>query len=123
MSDPSSSDPSTAAGERIASLRRAASLSQPELAARAGVSISTVYRAERGDRSLGPRMVARIAAALAVEPGDIHAGDALLRAELPLTAHRAEEQHEELLLGMEARHGEVMQGLERIESAIDRSTG
>lgn len=108
MNDPASRDQSTTTGERIVALRRAASLSQPELAARAGVSTSTVYRAERGDSSIGPRMVARIAAALAVDPSEIHSGDVLLRSELPLSAERAEEQHEE-----------VMRGIDDIQSSID----
>lgn len=110
MSNPAPLDPSKVAGERIVALRRSASMSQPELAARAGVSISTVYRAERGDRSIGPRMVARIAAALAVEPSEIHSGDVLVRAGLPMSAERAEEQHEE-----------VMRGIRDIQSSLDQA--
>lgn len=108
MGDPAQLDQSKRAGEHIVALRRAASITQPELAARAGVSVSTVYRAEQGHPSIGPRMLARIAAALAVEPGEIHSEDALVRARVPLSAQRAEEQHEE-----------VMRGIEGIRSSLD----
>lgn len=89
-------------GERITAFRKDASLTQPELAARAGVSISTVYRAERSDPSIGPRMVARIAAALSAEVREIYVGTVVAVAGQPVTAHRAEEQHLEVIRRLDA---------------------
>lgn len=98
MSDPFAPPGSSPVqGGQIADLRRAASLTQPELAVRAGVSTSTVYRAEQSDASIGPRTVARLAAALSVDPSEIYDGEVLPRAGQPVSADRAEEQHREVL--------------------------
>jgi transcriptional regulator with XRE-family HTH domain len=57
----------TVPGLRAARLR--AVLTQAQLAARAGVSVFTVSRLERGERPATIPTVQRLAAALGVEPG------------------------------------------------------
>ena len=95
-------------GKRIIELRKAAGLTQPELALRAGVSVSTLFRAESCDPAIGPRMIARIAAALSVEATEIYSGGVLPTAGQPVTANRAEEQHTE-----------VIGRLDKIQDSID----
>lgn len=97
--------PSPVLGDRIAALRKGAAL--PQLAVRAGVSVSTLYRAERGDPSIGPRMVARIAAALSVEAQEIYTGELVALASHAGTVPRAEERHGELIRRLDAIQGSL----------------
>ena len=97
MSGHKQSNSSPVLGSRIAALRKKAQLTQPELATRAGVSISTVYRAERSDDSIGPRMVARIALALSVQPDAIYCGDVVMLADGSAVDPKADERHEEVV--------------------------
>ena len=59
-------------GQQLRRLRRQASLSQADLAERAGVSVATVARLERkGCSTCRGRTLARLAAALGESPGSI----------------------------------------------------
>lgn len=100
-------------GGRIVELRRDVGMTQLELAARAGVSISTVYRAEGSVSSVGARTMTRLARALAVAPGDIYVDEV---AEAPATSPA---------VLAEERHGEVIRRLDGIQESVDdiRSRG
>ncbi len=60
---------------RIKQLRKSSGLSQAELASAAGMTQSTVSRIENGTIALDADSAARIAAALKVEPEDLHDHD------------------------------------------------
>ena len=62
---------------RIRQLRKAAGLSQAELASAAGITQSTVSRIENGTIALDAESGAKIAHALGVEPVELHDHDAV----------------------------------------------
>lgn len=110
MSDDSTNNSPLVLGERIAELRHEAGMTQPELAVRAGISISTLYRAEQSHPSVGSRTVAKLASALSVAATEIYSGDAFVHEipSQPVSAARAEEQHDE-----------VISRLKHIQEAVD----
>jgi len=55
-------------GPRLRELREAVGLSRPELAARVGMTRSSIRKLEAGDHAPRPQTVARLAAALGVTP-------------------------------------------------------
>ena len=63
------------AGKRLRELRRQRGIAQEELAARAGISLTTVARLERQESAAcSTRTLARIAAALGEKPSSIAPG-------------------------------------------------
>ena len=58
-------------GEKLRSLRKERSLSQAELAARAGTTQATISELERGLRRVQYRTTRRLASALGVEPKEL----------------------------------------------------
>jgi transcriptional regulator with XRE-family HTH domain len=58
-------------GERVARGRRAASLSQADLARRCGVTQQTISDIERGNAAPGERLKLRIAGALGLVPEEL----------------------------------------------------
>ena len=52
-------------------IRETKALSRKDLADRAGVSESAIYRAERGETSLRPSTIRKLAKALDVEPDEL----------------------------------------------------
>jgi DNA-binding Xre family transcriptional regulator len=58
-------------GRRLAALRVQRGLTQDELAAAAGLRAAEVRRVERGQRDLSVVVLADLARALAVQPGDL----------------------------------------------------
>lgn len=82
-------------GRRIAQLRRDAGLTQAKLAELLGMAVPNVQRIERGAQNITVQTVARLAAALHVEPAELlkapDAGQAKptkLRSRVPRTAKR-----------------------------------
>ena len=65
------SEPTASFGAVLRRLRSAASLSQEELAERAGLSARYVGAIERGDVSASVTVLGQIAEALGTEPGDL----------------------------------------------------
>lgn len=61
-------------GQRIASLRHAAGLSQSQLAERAGISTGTLKNWEQGIRQPLPKGIAAIARGLGISPGPLLEG-------------------------------------------------
>lgn len=103
-------------GERIARLRREHGLTQLDLAAATGLSISTVYRAEHGDSSIGPRTVARLASALDVQTAEIYDGDVV---QLP-PARPASSKPPETIAELQRQYSELLQRIESLQASIDR---
>jgi transcriptional regulator with XRE-family HTH domain len=62
-----------AVGRRVRDLRRQISISQEELAARAGLHRNYVGSVERGERDIGVTALGRLAVALGVSLGDFFA--------------------------------------------------
>lgn len=126
MTESTALPPPAVFGGKLAALRKTAGLTQPELASLSGVSISSLYRAERSDSSVSAKTMARLALALAVEVGEIYRGDAVVLAYRPVSADRAEEQHVEVVgrLDRAAEQDlEVVEGIARIQSSLDKVVG
>jgi transcriptional regulator with XRE-family HTH domain len=52
-------------------IRERKPMSQRELAEATGMSPTTIYKIEKGDREAQPRTTRKLAAALGVEPGEL----------------------------------------------------
>ena len=63
---------------KLKEMREDQALSMRELAKRAGVDLTTVYRIEHGQVNVQPRTLRRVAGALGVEPRELR-GDALTK--------------------------------------------
>ena len=61
-------------GKRVRELREAATVSQEELAERAGLHRTYIGGIERGERNIGILNVLRLARALRVQPSDLFVG-------------------------------------------------
>ncbi len=57
--------------EHLRRLRETRALSRKDLAGKSGVDESTIYRAERGQTSLRPSTIRKLAQALGVEPDEL----------------------------------------------------
>lgn len=98
----------TVRGSELVRLRLDAGWTQFEIARRTGLSVSTVYRAERGDCSISPRTIAMLARELDVPMDAIYSGPVLGFG--PKTdAIRDEHQYQE-----------IIQRLDAIKVSIDR---
>lgn len=56
---------------RLQQIRETRALSRKDLADKAGVNESTIYRAERGETRLRPSTIRKLAKALDVEPDEL----------------------------------------------------
>lgn len=56
---------------RLQQIRETKALSRKDLADKAGVNESTIYRAERGETRLRPSTIRKLAEALGVEPDEL----------------------------------------------------
>lgn len=56
---------------RLQQIRETRALSRKDLADKAGVNESTIYRAERGETRLRPSTIRKLAEALGVEPDEL----------------------------------------------------
>lgn len=61
-------------GTRIRELRKAAELTQEELASRAGLSANYIGETERGERNPGALALFKIARGLGIEPASLFVG-------------------------------------------------
>lgn len=56
---------------RLQQIRETRALSRKDLADKAGVNESTIYRAERGETRLRPSTIRKLAEALGIEPDEL----------------------------------------------------
>lgn len=98
----------TVRGSEIIRLRLDAGWTQFEIAQRTGLSVSTIYRAERGDSKVSPRSIATLAREFDVPMDAIYAGPTL---GFVSKAGVIRDEHQ---------YREIIQRLDAIKSGVDR---